>query len=134
VSGFFYVPVAFYLVWILFTVLICVVAYKESESFARQNGTTPWGLPSWAWVVFAFVQCFVTAILLFVARRTTKPVDGSRLAAISGSTSQGPPAAGWYPDPQMPGQLRFWDGYTWTGHTAGITHAPEPALPPFRPS
>lgn len=26
--------------------------------------------------------------------------------------------AGWHPDPQNPGQLRYWDGTTWTDHRA----------------
>lgn len=26
--------------------------------------------------------------------------------------------AGWYPDPQAPGQQRYWDGNAWTDHTA----------------
>jgi hypothetical protein len=28
------------------------------------------------------------------------------------------PPAGWYPDPQDAQQQRYWDGATWTGHTA----------------
>lgn len=28
------------------------------------------------------------------------------------------PQAGWYPDPNQPQQLRYWDGSSWTEHTA----------------
>lgn len=40
--------------------------------------------------------------------------------------------AGWFPDPHNPGQLRYWDGSTWTEHI----HVPETvaAPPPFAPS
>jgi uncharacterized RDD family membrane protein YckC len=37
-----------------------------------------------------------------------------------------PPPANWYPDPEVLGGLRFWDGYAWTGH-----RTPPPA--PFHP-
>ncbi len=37
--------------------------------------------------------------------------------------------AGWFPDPHNPGQLRYWNGSTWTEHT----HVPETVAspPPF---
>ena len=39
-------------------------------------------------------------------------------------------AAGWYPDPAGPGQLRWWDGWAWTAATRPFA----PARPPIGPS
>ena len=36
----------------------------------------------------------------------------------------------WYPDPQVPGLLRYWDGTRWTAHTSPATGAPTPAPKP----
>jgi Protein of unknown function (DUF2510) len=42
-------------------------------------------------------------------------------------TSVGPTApAGWYHDPQVPGQLRYWDGAIWTAHTSPAAVPPPP--------
>lgn len=35
-------------------------------------------------------------------------------------------AAGWYPDPQQPATVRYWDGQQWTAQTA-------PAAPAYQP-
>lgn len=41
--------------------------------------------------------------------------------------STGPAAPpGWYPDPDTPAQLRFWDGATWTSHTSPGAMPPPP--------
>lgn len=32
--------------------------------------------------------------------------------------------ANWYPDPDAPSRLRYWDGFAWTAH-----YAPMPPLP-----
>jgi hypothetical protein len=41
------------------------------------------------------------------------------------------PPAGWYPDPKLPSQLRYWDGTTWTAHTAPAAMPPPPPGPNF---
>jgi hypothetical protein len=43
--------------------------------------------------------------------------------------------AGWFPDPEQPGQFRYWDGDQWTEHRAPMQakaqqSAPPPPLPP----
>ncbi|MGL5857098.1 MAG: RDD family protein [Angustibacter sp.] len=38
----------------------------------------------------------------------------------------GVPSAGWYPDPHVPGQMRWWDGAVWTADTYERTDAAPP--------
>lgn len=40
------------------------------------------------------------------------------------------PPAGWFPDPQVPGQLRYWNGASWTAHVAPAVATPPTAAPP----
>lgn len=41
--------------------------------------------------------------------------------------------AGWYADPAVPGQLRYWDGSAWTGHTSPAGYTPNPAASQTQP-
>lgn len=34
--------------------------------------------------------------------------------------------AGWFPDPEVPGQLRYWDGGVWTEHRAPVQRPQQP--------
>lgn len=41
-------------------------------------------------------------------------------------SSPTPASAGWYPDPQNPGQQRYWDGTAWTATAPVVAPAPSP--------
>lgn len=38
-------------------------------------------------------------------------------------------AAGWYPDPGVPGRARYWDGAQWTEHVSALQSPPVPLAP-----
>ncbi len=43
-------------------------------------------------------------------------------------SNQNPPA-GWHPDPNTPGQQRYWDGQAWTEQTQSASMPPPPGAP-----
>jgi hypothetical protein len=87
---------------------------------------------------YVIVPVIIGAIILVIARRqdrskgsaaTGAPVQGNPFAPASSSGPAPAPAAvqapapaatppGWYDDPWRQARLRYWDGSTWTGHTA----------------
>lgn len=49
------------------------------------------------------------------------------------TSPSGLPPANWYPDPQAPGQLRYWDGQRWTQHVHQLEQQPAQAAGGFAP-
>lgn len=107
------------LVFLVIAAGVALLAYRESENFRRNNGVTPWRIPSVVWAILGFLSLFICAILLVIARRTTKPAWGQQR---SGSLQYTPMPAvappGWHPDPGNPTQWRYWDGRSWTDHVS----------------
>ncbi len=61
--------------------------------------------------------------------RQEATADEASLASASDvRADNGGPAPDWYPDPQYPGNLRYWDGQRWTEHRTPVA-ASTAALP-----
>jgi Protein of unknown function (DUF2510) len=47
-------------------------------------------------------------------------MDQQRALSETTAPQPGAPAAGWFPDQSVPGQLRYFDGQRWTDQTARV--------------
>ena len=86
----------------------------------------------WAWgLLLGWIGVLIVA-LLGPAKKTenrslrfTAPNDAAKPRAVA--TRIGPPpnvlAAGWYPDPQDAGNVRYWDGTGWTHYVDAAANA-----------
>ena len=105
-------------------------------------------LPALIMIVVAIVLGFVTLGLalpfVWIATIVWACVNASKqhsrfLAYLAqsqsmpGQISPQAVAPGWYPDPQSPGQHRWWDGANWTSHRSNQHQPPPPLLPPPPP-
>jgi hypothetical protein len=112
--------VAFLLFAVLFWVLPIVVGHKIGSEKNRAGWA--WGLLL-GWIGVIVVACLGPAPE--TGHRSFQLSHGEKASAGNSMTTPiGPPpnlpSAGWYADPQDGGRVRYWDGSTWTAHTASL--------------
>jgi len=107
-----------------------IVVMKQSKLMMKPKGVdrelprgTPIGPVSGLWG-----KSQVLGQKTYIHKRFHKDVDhadrqvgtavGYGVLAPSGAAPTEAAPAGWYPDPQGGGEQRYWDGTTWTDHTA----------------
>jgi hypothetical protein len=60
----------------------------------------------------------IGALLILVGLLAGKPQPPAPTPPVQPPAPQPLPPAGWYPDPDVPGGKRFWDGTNWTDQPA----------------
>lgn len=67
-----------YLVVLLLIVWVGFAVYRSSERVRLAYGTTPWRVPTWAWVLIAVIPPLfpIGALIFLLARATTRPSGG----------------------------------------------------------
>jgi hypothetical protein len=104
------------------------VVRRPSTAFrAARSSKGMWiGLLAVFGVLLPYIGASVALVYLFVVRPRIRAVtDRTGNPSIQeGLPLDAGPAQGWYPDPQEPAYLRFWDGQSWTDQRSSTLPPP----------
>lgn len=80
---------------------------SDAQTLASQGVKVgSFGPDGWFWGVFLLLIIFLPMYLI------------QRSGALRTGTAVGAMPPGWFPDPTVPGQYRWWDGMRWTDQTS----------------
>jgi hypothetical protein len=77
-------------------------------------------------VLLPYIGAIVALVYMLAVRPRIRAVmdrTGNHLVQVPSSFDAGP-TQGWYPDPQDPAYLRFWDGQSWTDQRTSTSRPP----------
>jgi hypothetical protein len=118
-------------------ILLFAAFFWVAPIFVGHKIGAPKNRAGWAWgLLLGWLGVIILACLCPVGQKTEH--QSFRLSSAPANTTPAIPAptipplqqppAGWYPDPQAAGQVRYWDGAAWTTYSSPVD-APGAATP-----
>jgi hypothetical protein len=102
------------------TTLFFVLFFWIAPVFVGHKIGAPKNRAGWAWGLLGWLGVIIVACLGPAAATGHQSFRLTNSAPAHAAAVPPPnrPAAGWYADPELPGQIRYWDGSAWTTYSS----------------